>query len=229
MNKWLDAAVLNNISWCGIICETHGISDFTRENVWGLMSEAPPYYPDLITSSNLATSNEVIDVMGDRNIKSLKDSFANLELESYGFQVLFNAEWIFHPSVTSSEKIDSNWTTVTSEDELAKWNMANSTENIILPSILKREDMKVFIHEYEGGLSGFIAHLDAEVVGVSNVFSEEYPSEKLWKDIVQLVSNQLPNFNLVGYERGEDVSNAISCGWESLGPLKVWFHTAHGD
>lgn len=229
MKKLLDSAVLNNISWCGMVGETHGISHILKGNIWGMMSEAPPYYPDLITLSNHTTLKEVMDSIGERNIKSLKDSFASLHLEPYSFRVLFDAEWIFHPPCILGKKIDFNWTTITTKDELTRWNMANGTERIILPSILKKEDVKVFIHENGGRLSGFIAHVGADVVGVSNVFSAEYSDGNIWNEIVRVASTQFPDLYLVGYEREDELRNAISSGWKSLGPLKVWINTVGSE
>lgn len=74
MNEQVDTAVLNNIVWCGIVCDTHGIARTSSRHVWGVLSKAPTYYPDIITSSRHVTIDEVNDFIGDSEISSVKDS-----------------------------------------------------------------------------------------------------------------------------------------------------------
>ncbi|MFC7391429.1 hypothetical protein [Scopulibacillus cellulosilyticus] len=222
MNTHIEQAVKNNIIWCGIVSESHGIPYYCNGGVWGLLSEAPPLCPDIITAGMDVTDQEVADFIGDRNISTIKDSFANLDMASIGFKVLFNAVWIYHPPVSVSESAKLGWRVITKKEDLTKWTYAHDSEKVIKYNLLDRDDVKIFIKEKEDEISGFIANLGAGVIGISNAFSMEYTNEALWKDIVQAVSTEFQNLPIVGYEQGNSLKAALSCGWESLGPLRIW-------
>ncbi|WP_029191943.1 hypothetical protein [Paenibacillus elgii] len=216
----VDNAVLNNIAWCGIVCESHGLIPISSERVWGLLSKAPELYPDIITSSRHTTSDEVHSFIGNREIFSIKDSFANLNMVPYGFTVLFDAEWICHDPVADVDHVQSEWTVVSSEEDLAKWTCASGLQKVLKPKLLERKDVKIFLHENNGELSGFIANLSANTVGISNVFSNT--NKKIWSDIAPIVSSYFPGIQMVGYENGDDLTAALLSGWASIGPLRVW-------
>jgi len=116
-----DRAVLNNIDWCHIVCVTHGIVGISKANIWGLHSKAPTFYPEVITSNKYATIEEVKYFIENGKVASIKDSYANLDLTPLGFDILFEAEWIFHESVSDFELIQTNWRIVTAEEDFKKW------------------------------------------------------------------------------------------------------------
>lgn len=226
MNTHIDTAVLNNIIWCGIVSKTHGVGHHSKGHAWGLLSEAPPFYPDIITKSKYVTTQEVVDFIGDKHISSIKDSFSNLAMEPFGFKVLFDAEWIYHPPVSDSESVETVWRVITNEEDLSRWNFAHGSEGIIRPKLLIRDDVKVFINENQDKISGFIANLGANAVGISNVFSTmETTNENLWADIAKVVSTEFPNIHMVGYEQDGDLTSALTYGWESLGSLRIWIRS----
>ncbi|WML49507.1 hypothetical protein RCG23_05815 [Neobacillus sp. PS3-34] len=188
----------------------------------GLLDEAPKFYPDIITSSRNATAQEVNDFVGNREIFSIKDSYANLDLQPFGFKILFEAEWIYHAPVSKIEGMRQEWRVIKTDEELMKWISANGLENVIKSDILRRKDAEIFMREEKDKLSGFIANLGSGAVGVSNVFSKDDSYERLWPDIVQIVSNRFPGLPMVGYEHGEGLKAALTSGWESAGPLRIW-------
>lgn len=216
----VDTAVLNNIIWCGIVCDLHGLTQTSSERVWGLLSKAPELYPDIITSSSHATSEEVNNFIGHREIFSIKDSFANLNIAPYGFKVLFEAKWICHSPVADVDYVQTEWTVVSSEKDLAKWTFASGLQKVIKAKLLDQKDVKIFMHEVNGELSGFIANLSTNAVGISNVFSNS--NKIIWSDIVPIVSTYFPGIPMVGYENGDDLTSALLSGWTTIGPLRVW-------
>lgn len=218
----LDTAVLNNVVWCGIVCDTHGISQTSKENVWGLMSKAPAFYPDIVTSNKEVTEDEIIDFIGSREIFSIKDSYANLDLSPIGFKILFEAEWIYHKPIYNFNFFQSDWRVITTESDLAKWTKIQGTGNVIKPILLKREDVRIFMLEKKDGISGFIANIGAGAVGITNIFSSEHTIEDLWSTLPKVVSNEFPGLPLVGYEQDGNLTVAIQSGWASIGPLRVW-------
>lgn len=222
MSTHVDIAVMNNILWCQMVCETHGAKYKTTENTWGLLTKAPPFYPDIITSKKNVSLQEVINFIGNRPITSIKDSFSNLDLEPFGFQFLFEAKWMFHDPISPKEAIHHKWHVIQSEDELREWTSIYGWDGMIKTELLKRNEVEIFIRENDNNKSGFITNLGAGAVGISNVFSERSSSEGLWSEIVQEVSDRYRGFPLVGYEHGEELEAALSAGWKTVGPLRVW-------
>lgn len=216
----VENAVYNNIIWCGMVCESHGVTQTSREGIWGLHSKAPEFYPDIITSSKQIMSEQVMDFIGNREVTGIKDSFSTLNMTPWGFRILFEAKWIYHKPVFNATLDETEWKAISSADEFAQWTAASELQNVIKPNLLERKDVKIFMKESKGELSGFIANLGANVVGVSNVFSNS--KQKIWPDIVSVVSVYFPGIPLVGYESGDDLNAALSSGWTALGPLRVW-------
>jgi hypothetical protein len=75
----IEVAIQNNVMWCDIVCDSHGIGRSSTGHLWGLLSSAPPCYPDIMTLDKNATIQEIHDFIGTREIRSIKDSFANLD------------------------------------------------------------------------------------------------------------------------------------------------------
>ncbi|MBS4174806.1 hypothetical protein [Bacillus sp. FJAT-49736] len=222
MNNILEKAVLNNVSWCGTICETHGIQHFLKENIWSVRQKAPTYYPEVITVSRITALEVIKEVVGKGNVISIKDSYAKLDMTTLGFELLFAAEWIFHAPVLEKDSLSVGWKEITSETDLKKWTAACSLTNIIRSDLLRKDNVKIFLHENNDGVSGFIANFNADVVGISNVFSNNYHDKSLWREIPIIISTLFPGIPIVGYEHGDDLFSAKLSGWSSLGPLLVW-------
>lgn len=221
-----DMAVQNNIAWCATVCELYGVAPITEGSLWGTLAPAPPFYPDLITAAGGATTADVRQWLAGRDINSLKDSYANLDMAPLGFQILFEARWITHdPSPASQADADEpTWTIVASERELAQWTAASDMPHLMKPELLQRRDVKVFMRERDGEVSGFIANVGAGAVGISNVFSTAaaISHHALWSSIAASASAHYPGLPFVGYEHGETLEAALQAGWTALGPLRVW-------
>ncbi|OXM82863.1 hypothetical protein [Paenibacillus rigui] len=215
-----DHAVFNNIAWCGIVCRLHGLTPISGEGIWGLCSKAPEYYPDIITFRRQVTSDEVNDFIGNREVFGIKDSFANLDMLPFGFRVLFDAKWIYHPPVVDLDDHLRGWIVVSTAEAFAQWTFASGLQKVLQPALLEEKDVKIFMYEIHGEKSGFVANLSDHVVGISNVFSNE--NKMIWPDIVRIVSAYFPGVPMVGYEKGEALAAALQSGWTTLGPLRVW-------
>jgi hypothetical protein len=70
-----------------------------------------------------------------------------------------------------------------------------------------------------GFVAGAILHRADGVVGVSNVFGE---ATSAWSGCVAFATSCFPRTPLVGYEHGEDLTQALRHGFEPAGPLRVW-------
>ncbi|PKR85265.1 hypothetical protein [Heyndrickxia camelliae] len=218
----LNKAVLNNIAWCRLVCHTHGIDCVWRGNLWGMHKEAPSFYPEVITANMDTTMAELEYFIKNGNVRSVKDSYANLNLSPLGFKKFFDAEWIFHPPVTGMDAPQTNWRAITSQQDLVEWTSQSGLADVIKPDLLENESIKIYSIVGDEGISGFIINLDEGIVGVSNVFSIRKYDENLWSEIPRVVSTEYPGMFIVGYEHGEDLHFALKNSWESLGSLRVW-------
>lgn len=228
MSEKVVTATLNNIVWCEIVCETHGITATSSKHIWRTTSKAPAFYPDIITSDSCVTIDEVVDIIGNNDISSIKDSFANLDMSQFGFGMLFKAEWIYHEPVDNLEPVQTGWCHVTTEKELADWTSVHGSENVIRPELLARPDVKIFLHKKKGEVAGFIASLGANAVGISNVFSS-VNSGNAWSDIHNIAAVDFPGLPMVGYERGDGLTAALQSGWTTVGSLNVWVRSGDND
>ena len=215
-------AVDNNIAWCQLVSAAFGKPSFTTDKVWGLHTTAPLYYPELITTSRTTIEEDILEFLKLDHICSLKDSYATLQLEPLGFQLLIEAEWICHPSVNEQKPESCQWSIVQTEKEFERWTKMTGLENSIPVDLLANEGVKIFYRDAPDGFAGFIANVAADAVGISNVFSSGMDNVELWRAIPQAVSTEFPGLLLVGYEEGDSLSVACSSGWTSIGPLRVW-------
>ncbi|MDP5277187.1 hypothetical protein [Chengkuizengella axinellae] len=227
MNTLIDQAVKNNIAWCEIVCDSHGVAHTSKEHLWGVFSKAPKYYPELITKSKYSSVEDINNYINKVTVSSIKDSFANLNLSPLGFEILFNAKWIFHEGVHDSRSLHDKWRVINTEKDLKKWTISSGLVDIIKPDILNENSVKIFMYEQNNAVCGFIANLSANVVGVSNVFTTDHANEELWLDIPDIISTEFPGFPIVGYEHNENLIAANSAGWRSIGSLRVWIRSNH--
>ncbi|MDW0118643.1 hypothetical protein QTL97_17090 [Sporosarcina thermotolerans] len=216
----VDQAVENNIAWCKLICEAYGKRSDTTEKVWALTSEAPTYYPELITMNRKTKDTDILEFLNLNHISSVKDSYATLQLASYGYQMLFEAEWICYPTLNEYKPDQYEWNIVRTEKEFEHWKNLTGLE---IPSrLLEIDGVNFFFIDCPSKFAAFIVNKAANVIGISNVFSSDMDITGLWRSIPQAVSKEFPGVPLVGYEQGESLSAAHASGWTSIGPLRVW-------
>jgi hypothetical protein len=231
-------AARNNAEWCDAVCCAHGYPGEFHDDIWLSRHPAPRFYPN---AGTLAESSQrqldLIDELIAARLLSgwaVKDSFAMLELESRGFRILFDAEWIYFPlsrmKDIASTRISARWEVVHSALALAEWESAwsrsagdTSKDRIFLPSLLENKDVAVLAGYREGQIvAGAIANRSDGVVGWSNFFA---PAAEIFDHSaasLAAISDAFPGAPIVGYEHGDDLRNAHALGFESVGQLRIW-------
>ncbi|AZB44015.1 hypothetical protein CEF21_17780 [Bacillus sp. FJAT-42376] len=222
MKSFLSKAILNNIDWCRIVSESHGAIAASADSVWGLYSKAPDFYPEIISFCRDADLAEVNDFIKKGHVSSMKDSYADLNLSPLGFEILFEAEWIYQEPAAHRVALQSGWKVIATEHDLQKWTLTNGLENVIKPGLLKNKDVKIFMHETNDEISGFIANRSHDVVGISNVLSPKTADGRIWGEIPGLAAAEFPGLPMAGYEHDDDLIQAQLSGWKSLGPVRIW-------
>ena len=230
-------AARNNAELCDAVCRAHGNPGEFHDEMWLNRRQVPRFYPN---AGTLAEPSQQQLALIDDLIASLppgwalKDSFSMLDLESGGFRMLFDADWIYLPvsriKDIAAARTSAQWEIVRNVLALAEWESAwtrsagdTSKDRIFLPSLLDNKDVAMVVGLHDGHIvAGAIANRSDGVVGWSNFFAPA--PEMLDHAVASLatIARIFPGLPIVGYEHGDDLRNAHSLGFESIGPLRVW-------
>lgn len=216
----LTAAARNNAQWCDAVCSGHGLVTEFGPHAWICQERSPRYYPDVVTLSPDASAADVLAPVETAPADTsagctVKDSFAALDLTPGGFEVLFDARWL--AATPSTGPVPDGWRVVSDADELTAWVAAAGLPGLFHAGLLDAPEVR-FLARFDGAapVAGAIAIEGAGVVGLSNVFGDE------WRSVVSLAGQQFPGVPVVTYEHGDALTEAIRAGLTPIGPLRVW-------
>jgi hypothetical protein len=231
-------AARNNAEWCDAVCRAHNNPGEFHDDIWLNRNAVSRFYPNAGTFAEPSPRQlALIDELIAARLPSgwaLKDSFSMLDLESRGFRILFDAEWIYLPvsrvKDIASARASVQWEIVNNDLALAEWESAWSKaagdtgkNRIFLPSLLENKDVAVVAGIRDGIIvAGAIANRSNGVLGWSNFFA---PATEMFDHAaasLATIARLFPSLPIVGYEHGDDLRNAHSIGFESIGPLRVW-------
>jgi hypothetical protein len=239
----VEQAARNNAQWCDSMCRAHGSPGEFHEAVWLNRHPVPRFYPNLVTlCCQRAAATQLAHVLAlvDSNLAgqwAVKDSFCELDLDAHGFQILFEASWLWRePSAPLPEGHDHGleWVRLQDGSKLAKWERAWNGKpakeaaiqpRLFLPALLDDPNI-AFIAAYRGDtiVAGAIANRSEAVAGLSNVFTLPEDSVSSWVGCVATARVCFPGLPLVDYEGGPELELAETVGFEKLEPLRVWVH-----
>lgn len=167
---------------------------------------------------------------------SVKDSFACLDLEPLGLEVLFEAQWIHRPAgeAPADPSAAIRWEPLRSADSLPEWETAwndgGQGTGLFRPELLARDATFLSGTGADGKIvAGAVASPGESVVGISNLFAAgDAPGgeESAWAGCLTQVARLWPGLPVVGYESGESLDTAVRQGFTPVGPLRVWLSTA---
>jgi hypothetical protein len=224
----LAAAVRNNADWCALVCRSHGIPSSFGETVWRSGGGTPAYYPDAVTLRPDAAAVDCLPEVGSSAGYSVKDSFAALDLTSYGFVELFEARWIYRAAGLPVAATGLRGQPVATGAELRDWQTAwhggEEAPDVFRPALL--DDPSVVVLALSRGdelVGGGVLNRSAGVVGLSNVFAVGGGDVGgVWVAAIGAAEGYWPGLGVVGYERGEDLGCALESGFGEVGALRVW-------
>ena len=236
MENKLQKAISNNKGLYEAIFSNHNIKTDKTDSIWYSLEKVPPLYSNLVTLSKDWKPDNIFQTIDSNYEKgnwkewSVKDSFQVLDLIQYGFEKLFDAQWMYldrknfipiendkklHYVIVKNEEILSAWRIVWDSDEGLGAEIFNS-------KLLDNPDV-YFVAGYEGEkiVSGCLINKTDEVFGISNFFA---PSKEViyWSGMISFIYETLGQIDIVGYERKELVSDLSSLGFEAIGNLAVW-------
>jgi len=226
-------AARNNAEWCDRVCRLHGQAGTYHHGGWTVPKRSPPLYPDAVTLDPAASIDAILAAIDTSPGCSLQDSFACLNLESEGFGVLFEAQWICREADAPSPEAPAGmrWERVRDPAVLRRWERAWNQYEIPIPAglfhpSLLDEDAVMIMAGYrdEAIVAGAIANRSATVAGLTNVFSTVGDLDAAWCGSLAALAALVGDLPLVGYERGDDLEAARRYGFALLGSLRVWIN-----
>ena len=217
-------AAAANVAWCETVCRGHGIPGSVTHGLWLAGGLPPPFFPDVVTSSPGLEASAVAEAVPRRDGASVKDSFGDVELGGQGFEVLFEAEWLWleaaTPAAGSPPAGATTWVEVVDQAALEEWAVASGQRGTFPPALLADPAVRFLTARAPGEVVGRAALcLGAGVVGVSNVWSG---GSGVWDTVGGAASRLFPGRPLAGYERGADLAEAVAAGFVPVGRLRVW-------
>jgi hypothetical protein len=233
-------AAANNAAWCDTICRSHGAPGIFHSALWLSLNQVPPYYPNAVTLTGPDRSAEQLDGIRELTAACLsggcavKDSFGTLDLAPMGFEILFEATWIFRPPAradTGGLTPGGRCRRVTAPADLAAWERAwrgGGDEHAgysptFRPALLSDPDTAVLSMWRDDALiGGAIANRAAGAVGLSNVFAVGGDLDAVWAAAVADLDVAFPDLPFVGYEDAEGLASLRGLGFRDVGRLRVW-------
>jgi hypothetical protein len=228
--SWIRIAARNNAEWCHIVCRSHGVPGRFDADAWVDPQRTPPYYPDAVTLDPAAVGKRVLARIDTITPGAyVKDSFANLDLAPFGFEVVHEAEWIIRRPGLAPSTHDTavRWMPLEAEGELAAWEAAWDAEGaglgLFVPTLLREPSAQFLGGSVDGSIvAGAIVNRTGDVVGVSNLFTTLDDLDEAWSGCLGYLEDAHPGSAVVGYEAGEALAAAHRQGFGSVGPLRIW-------
>lgn len=236
MKGKLQKAICNNKDLYEVILGNQNIKSHKSDSIWHSLEKTPPFYSNLVTISKEWQPDDVfrnIDFKCEKeNWKewSIKDSFAVLDLNKYGFTRLFDAQWMYLKAanfIPTEKSGNLRYEIVDKEETLSAWRLAwdfdeRIGKEIFSPKLLNKSSVYIVAgYKEEQIVSGCFVNKTENVLGISNFFA---PSKDIhyWSDIISFIFDSVEYLDIVGYERNELVDKLHLLGFESIGNLTVW-------
>ncbi|MGX8013900.1 hypothetical protein ACVDG8_035515 [Mesorhizobium sp. ORM8.1] len=227
----------NNADLCQAIFKAHGLSDRRNDSFWSSEEKAPSYYPNAVSLDAVSTAAQLMEVARLTSVLAsfaVKDGFFCLDLQPLGFSQLFEASWIWmDPAHLTTTPF--GWERVEDAASLEMWEFAwadgssLSSGRVFPPTILADREIAVLGRRTANGFTaGCIANKSELVVGVSNVFAAD--GRSTYRDAARAAANAFGRgLALVGYDRGDGLRDALACGFDAIGALRVWMRDFRQD
>ena len=151
---------------------------------------------------------------------SIKDSFSDLDLAPYDFEILFEAQWIVGVDLRADNT--AAWDRVLDADAFAQWEHAwhgrDGPVGVLRSELLDDDAIVIAAARVNDEIvGGAMFNRSGDVVGVSNMFGKSP-----WRGALAFCHRHLPDATVVGYESGAALAAAREVGFETAGALRVW-------
>lgn len=223
-------AAQNNADLYALMFQAHGLDFDRRDYAFVGLDMPPPYYSNL-TILEPGRSEDILDTLRQLSTRfggriGFKDSFCELEFHNFGFQLLFEATWIWR--APRNVGLPPGWEVVITDAELMRWETAWKAHgsptpvHVFRPGLLSKPTI-AFLGKCDGRgdyICGAIANASRDCVGLSNIFAVA-PDAQSFAEASAAAEAVFGDRPLVGYENGRDLEDANACGFEPVGTLRI--------
>lgn len=234
------------------ICTAHNRASQLTDSAWFCTLETPPHTPQLIAlggADRTPQQHRVVQEIMERGVPGrwlVGDSFAAMELELFGFRKGNSRSWIWKdaPQDEQVTDVDSGseeprWKRVSDGHRLGEWEDAwlistsktggRASGKRRLPSgVLELEEIQVLECRQDGKIvSGCIASVGAEVVGLANLFLPRgQERDRCRRALIAKVHEIFPRLPVVGHAHGDDLLSMMDLGFQEIGKNRLWERAA---
>ena len=223
------AAARNHADWSELIAQSLRISTTRTDDLWAADVPMPQGHSDVV----LLRPHADPDWGAIRNAMSglsVVDSFADQELTEYGFEPVFEAEWIALDQVGDGASGASDGWQRVSRERFPDWLAEHGSLNELEPAILDVAEVAVLESVVDGRfVAGAILHSSDGVIGLHDVFLGDGNRVDAWRSLAGLAHNRFGHAPLVGFEPAATVAAPLSAGFRVVGPMRVWAHLEVGE
>lgn len=216
-------AARNNAAWCATVGRHNAIESDVANGIWRAGGVMPTGYPEAVTLERGIDRATVLAAL-PAGARSIKDSFADVDLSRDGFRVLFDARWIALDAAGMTSPAGSSGQLrlerVTSPAMLQRWASAHGNRDAFASSLLDDPAVAILAARSGGAVSGGAILNDGErAVGVSNVFG---PAAAVYKAAIAEARARFPDRRVVGWEPDHELAAPLAAGFGIVGALRVW-------
>jgi hypothetical protein len=223
MDPRLRDAVSASVSWYDDVFAAHDIAVSRAGGLWTSVGPAPAWHSVVKTLEPGVDAGTVLEAMEPHGQGSVADSFGDLHLAPYGFELLIDATWVSRPPDGNPRPSPpAGWSVLDDPRALTEWNALHETTGVLLPSLLEHPHFTFLAHHEEEVLTaGAVIHNGTSAAGLS--ISWAAPGHDLdWLGVIACVGVQRPGCTVVDYAWGDDLARLLEVGFSPVGPHRVW-------
>jgi hypothetical protein len=222
MDPRLREAVEASLRWYDDVCALHGIPVRVEDGLWCALGPPPPWHSAAKTLRPGIGSARVVRSTAGFEHCAVADSFGDVDLTPYGFEVLIAATWLHRtPVEAASGALPDGWSVVGDRVNLGAWAEGADYVGVLPPSVLADRRFRVLACHRHGRLvGGAIAHDGGGAVGLSTTWGAGRVSES--GDVLRAASVLHPGRAVTGYADGAERAAMLAAGFTALGPQRVW-------
>ncbi len=222
MDPRLRTAVDASRRWYDDVFGLHAIPVRVERGLWSALGQPPPFHS---AAKALMPGVETVRVIGAVDALehcAVADSFGDLELDRYGFDLLFEASWVHRPpSDRTTGTLPVGWSLVDTPESLAEWSVAHDYVDVLPPAVLDHPRFRILACHRGGHMvGGGITHQGDGDVGLSNAWGVGAADQS--DELLAAASALHPGQAFTGYEQGAELEALLAAGFSALGPQRVW-------
>jgi hypothetical protein len=222
MDPRLRAAVEASAHWYDDVFALHRIPVRVEDGLWISLGPPPPWHSTAKTLQPGVGADRVAEAVGGLARCTVADSWGDLTLAPYGFELLIEATWLLgRLRRTASHALPPGWSVVTDANDLAEWSAGHDYVGVLPSAVLGHPRFRILTCRRDGRIvGGAVVHDGGGAVGLFNTWGAGRVAES--EDVLRAASALHPGRNVTDYAEGHERAAMVSAGFTPLGPQRVW-------